>query len=163
MFDFALLFAQFVVMGLLAGWLTTGARDNILYPNQNEDLTAEVLTFARLRDGYPEAYEQLKHRAVESRAKQKWLFGLIVAAECVVSVALWIGCGWLGFAMLTGGDPQTARAVSVLAVTGFITIWGSFLMIGNHFAYWFGHEGAQHTHYNMVLWGMGALLLLALP
>lgn len=160
MFDIVLSLTQILMLTLIASWLTTGVRDNILYPAQNETFTTEVLTMARLKADYPESYELIAHRAIRDRATQLLLFRVAVVAESIVTLVLWVGVVLMGLALIGVVSPDLARAVAVLGTAGFIAIWAGFLIIGNHFAYWFGHEGAQNTHFQMTLWGTGVLIFL---
>ncbi len=162
MLDSAILLSQTLMLALIAAWLTVGVRDNILYPNQNETFTTEVLTMSRLKVEYPNFYDQIAHRVVSDRRHQIALFRLAVLIELVVTVLLWIGVLMMATSPLGWVADDTARSVAILGTTGFTAIWAGFLVIGNHFAYWFGHEGAQNTHYQMTLWGIGVLIFLCL-
>ena len=157
----AILFAQLVTTTALAGWLTTGVRDNLLYPSLNETYTAEVLEITRMREEYPEAYEKVAHRAISDRRLQLWAFRLVVAAELTATVLLWIGTLALLLALPGAIDAEVARTWAVIGVVAFVCVWSSFLIVGNHFCYWFGHEGAQNTHFQLTIWGVGTLILLA--
>ncbi len=157
----AILFAQLVTTTALAGWLTTGVRDNLLYPSLNETYTAEVLEITRMREEYPEAYEKVAHRAIIDRRLQLWAFRLVVAAELTATVLLWIGTLALLLALPGAIDAEVARTWAVIGVVAFVCVWSSFLIVGNHFCYWFGHEGAQNTHFQLTIWGVGTLILLA--
>ena len=157
----AILFAQLVTTTALAGWLTTGVRDNLLYPSLNETYTAEVLEITRMREEYPEAYEKVAHRAIIDRRLQLWAFRLVVAAELTATVLLWIGTMALLLALPGAIDAEVARTWAVIGVVAFVCVWSSFLIVGNHFCYWFGHEGAQNTHFQLTIWGVGTLMLLA--
>lgn len=157
----AILFAQLVTTTALAGWLTTGVRDNLLYPSLNETYTAEVLEITRMREEYPEAYEKVAHRAISDRRLQLWAFRLVVAAELTATALLWIGTLALLLALPGAIDAEVARTWAVIGVVAFVCVWSSFLIVGNHFCYWFGHEGAQNTHFQLTIWGVGTLILLA--
>ena len=86
-----ILIAQIASVGFLALWLTTGVRDNILYPSLNETFTAEVMEMTRLRRDYPECYALMAHRRIESRFVQRIVFRLIVVWEAIAALALWAG------------------------------------------------------------------------
>ncbi len=159
--DLALLLAQIVATVGLACWLTTGVLDNLLHPTMNETYTAEVLSMARMRDEYPDAYRQVAHRAISDRRIQKFVFRCVVAAELTATLLLWVGAGALAISLLGVLTAETARPVAMLGATAFLAIWSAFLIVGNYFCYWFCHEGAQNTHYQMTLWGLATLILLA--
>lgn len=159
--ELMLLVAQTASVFFLAAWLTTGVFENIFYPKLNSVFTSEVLEMTRLRDDYPEAYAMMAHRRIVNPATQKWLFRLIVLWELAATIALWIGYTVLTMAMFDLADPNIARALGLLGTILFTATWAGFLIAGNWFCYWFGHEGAQNTHFQMVLWGMATLVLLA--
>ncbi|MEM6889545.1 MAG: DUF2165 family protein [Pseudomonadota bacterium] len=161
MFENALLIAQLGATGFVAGWLTLGLRDNLLYPSVNETYTAEVLSMARMQAEYPTEFAQVAHRAVTDRNRQRLAFRLVVAAETAACVLLWLGVGAL-FMVFFGAVPMNfAQAIALLGALAFTSIWAGFLVVGNHFCYWFCHESAQNTHYQMTLWGLGTMILLA--
>ncbi|MFN3646729.1 MAG: DUF2165 family protein [Gemmobacter sp.] len=148
------------VLALMAAWLTLGLRDNLVHPDLNETFTAEVLSLARMKRDYAAIAAMVAHRAIDDRRTQRRLFRLIVAAEALVVLALWVAVATL-CAHLAGLLPHApAQAVGLLAAFGFTALWGAFLVAGNHFCYWFCHDAAQNTHFQLALWGMGAMLLL---
>ena len=155
-----LLAAQALATSLLAAWLTLGVRDNILYPSVNETYTAEVMEMTRLKAEYPDAYAPLAHRAITDRRLQQLAFRLVVCAELLAAIVLWIGVVALFMGMAGTGSPDTARSIAMTGAMLFTAVWAGFLIVGNHFCYWFCHEGAQNTHYQMTLWGLGTLILL---
>lgn len=156
-----LLAAQALTTSLIAAWLTLGARDNLLHPSVNETYTAEVMEMARMREEYPDAFAQVAHRAITNRATQQLAFRVVVAVEVSTTLVLWAGVIALLMAMAGIASPEAGRTVAMIGAMLFTAIWGSFLIVGNHFCYWFCHEGAQNTHYQMTLWGLGTLILLA--
>ena len=157
----ALLFAQMIATGALAGWLTLGVRDNLIYPSINETYTAEVMDMTRMREEYPEAYEQVSHRAISDRGTQRFAFRAVVMVELVATGLLWLGVVALFLAMAGATAPETARAIAIVGATIFFSVWAGMLIVGNHFCYWFGHEGAQNTHFQLTLCGIGTMVLLA--
>ncbi len=160
MFDLALLFAQLVATGSIAVWMFTGVRDNILYPSQNESYTAEVMEMRRIKADYPEAFEPVQHRAVTRRKTQLLAFRAVVIVEALACLVLSIGTVLLALALFGLLAQDTAKAVALLGATVFMSVWAGMLIVGNHFSYWFGHEGAQYTHFMMCLWGLGVMILL---
>lgn len=157
----ALLLAQLSATGAIASWLTLGVRDNLLHPSVNETYTADVMNMTRMRTEYPAEFAQVAHRAVSNRRIQLLAFRLIVVIELATVLLLWAGAAGLLMAISGFTLPETARALAICGATAFTTIWAGFLIVGNHFSYWFCHEGAQNTHYQMTLWGLGTLILLA--
>ena len=155
------LFAQTVSLALPAAWLTTGVRDNILHPPVNEVFTAQVLTMERMRTDWPQEYARVEHRAINNRGVQKGLFRLIVVSELVTALVMWGGVILLGLATLGIALPSLARDVAMIGALLFTAIWAMFTIVGNHFSYWFAHEGAQNTHFQLVLWGMANMVFLS--
>ena len=76
------------------------------------------------------------------------------------TILLWIGAGALTYSLFGAAALDTARALALLGCIAFTAVWSAFLVVGNYFSYWFGHEGAQNTHYQMTLWGIGVMILL---
>ncbi|MGR3715036.1 MAG: DUF2165 family protein [Shimia sp.] len=156
-----LLIAQTFALLLPALWLTTGVRDNILFPSMNEDVTANVLTMARMKEDYPKEYTRVAHRAVKNREWQKTIFRLIVAAELITAIVMWVGVALLALSAAGYALPSIARDVALLGAIMFTSVWAMFAVVRNHFSYWFGHEGAQNTHFQLLLWGLGTMIFLS--
>ncbi len=159
--EFALLIAQTSATFFLAAWLTTGALENLLKPVLNSTFTGEVMEMSRMAVDYPDHFELVKHRAVKNKRVQRLLFRLIVLWECIAAIVLWIGVVMLALALF-GAAAEAARAYALVGATLFTATWSGFLVVGNWFCYWYCHEGAQNTHYQMTLWGLGTMILLAL-
>ncbi|KPA21226.1 hypothetical protein shim_26910 [Shimia sp. SK013] len=157
-----LLTAQTVSLLLPTLWLTTGVRDNILHPSVNEVFTAQVLTMERMKEDYPDEYARVAHRAIKSRAWQTRFFRLIVAAEVMTVAVMWVGVVLLALAATGYAFPSMARDVALIGALMFTGVWSMFTIVGNHFSYWFCHEGAQTTHFQLLLWGLGNMILLNL-
>ena len=156
----ALLLAQAVSTGLIAAWLTLGVRDNLLYPEVNETYTAEVLSMTRMRQDYPKEFKQVSHRAITDRTTQSMAFRVVVVAESTACVLLWLGTIGLLMGLAGTALPETGRMLALLGSTAFTTVWAGFLIFGNHFCYWFCHDVAQNTHYQMTLWGLATMILM---
>ncbi|WP_370393425.1 DUF2165 domain-containing protein [Cognatishimia sp.] len=158
--DMMVLIAQCAAVFFLAAWLSTGFLENVRHPSLNETFTAQVLSMERMRNDFPEAYEVVAHRRIENPEVQKILFRLIVIWEGLATLALWLGVAGLVLAIFGAVEPSSAKALGVLGVLLFTATWAGFLIVGNWFCYWFCHEGAQNTHYQMTLWGLATLVLL---
>lgn len=158
MIDYAtlLLICQALAVSFLAAWLSIGVYENIRHPDINRAFTSEVLDLARIRESYPEIYIKIRHRRVANPKLQRWLFHLIVSAELLAACLLWIGALSLAF------GSYLAPMLALLGVMSFTTIWAGFLIVGNWFCYWFCHEAAQNTHFQMLLWGMATAIFLVL-
>ena len=157
-----LLFAQTVTVLMLALWLSVGLHDNLRHPNVNGEIVRDVLRMRRLREEYPDIYAQHENRAVTATAVQTMLYRLIVLAEGTVALLLWLSVAALGLAVVGAFDTESARQFALLGPLGFCVLWSSFLVAGNYWCYWMCHEGAQNTHFQMTLWGLGVLILLAI-
>ncbi|QBF33679.1 DUF2165 domain-containing protein [Thalassococcus sp. S3] len=161
MLDLVILLSQAVSVALMAAWLTLGVRDNILHPSVNEIYTAQVMQMSRMREDFPDEYALVAHRAVSSRATQQFAFRTVVVAELLTTIMLWIGVITLVMGLFGMTPTETGRALAMIGTLMFTCIWAGFLVVGNHFSYWFCHEDAQNTHYQMTLWGLGNLIFLA--
>jgi predicted small integral membrane protein len=155
--DIASLFlvCQALAVSFLAAWLTIGVYENIRHPVLNRTYTSEVLDLARLRNTYPEIYAKIAYRRISNKTLQHIAFVVIVIGELVATLLLWAGA----ISLFLG--TENAHVMAMLGVMSFTTVWASFLIAGNWFCYWFCHEAAQNTHYQMVLWGLATLILLA--
>ena len=158
--DVMLLVAQSATVFFLAAWLTTGVVENLFYPKLNSTFTAEVLDMARMREEYPEAYADVAHRRVSNPRIQIFLFRMIVLWELLATVALWIGFATILLALFGQIAADSGRTWALLGALMFTATWAGFLIMGNWFCYWFCHEGAQNTHYQMTLWGMATMIFL---
>lgn len=162
MYDIAILLAQTVSISLIAAWLATGVYDNIFFPELNETVTAQVMTLELMKEQYPEDYARVAHRAIASRSLQLLGFRAVVVAETIATLLLTVGAVALFLALFGAVESDTARALALVGATLFTLVWGSFLVVGNYFCYWYCHEGAQNTHYQMTLWGLGNMIFLSL-
>lgn len=160
MLDLVILLAQITLISGIAAWLSTGVWDNIRHPSNNEDFTAEVMEMRRMRAAYPDAFARVAHRAITRRSLQRMAFRLVVLAELAAALILWTGAMLLIASAFGFSDPDTARAIALLGATLFTAVWMGFLIVGNYFCYWFCHEWAQNTHYQMTFWGMGTMIFL---
>jgi len=161
--DALILLAQCFAVTAMAGWMLTGLWDNIAHPRINADLVDEVLTLARLRTDYPDAYERLKHRAINAPGLRRAIFGAAVTLEACAALGLLAGSLLLLLAMFGAIAPELARSVALIGTVLFSSVWAGFVIMGNYFCYWCGHEGAQNTHFQLLLCGLGTLILLILP
>ena len=153
--------AQTCLTAYLAAWLLLGIRDNIVHPSMNGAFTAEVLELTRLRETYPADYALVQNRRVTSPGRQRAAFLFIVTCETLACLVLWVAAGWMALALLGLADLGPARTAALAGALAFTSVWAGFLIAGNHFAYWYCHEWAQNTHFQMVLWGIGTMIFLA--
>ena len=160
--EFTMLLIQTGAVLLLMSWLLTGVLENLFQPRINLEFTAEVLDMARMREAYPELYEQVAYRRIANPSVQKLLFWVIVCWETLSLIALGIGLVSLLGAMFMSTDPDVTRQCALIGVFCFTSIWAGFLVAGNWFCYWFGHEGAQNTHFQLLQWGVLTLILLSI-
>ncbi|MFY0311813.1 DUF2165 domain-containing protein [Leisingera sp. D0M16] len=160
MLETTILAAQAVSVAFMAAWLTIGALENLLHPFLNETYTAEVMDMTRMREEYPEAYRFVAYRRVTSSRLRRGLFRCIVVWEIAATAALWAGSAALAMSAAGRLPQDTAIALGLAGTLMFTATWCGFLIAGNWFCYWFGHEGGQNTHFQMTLWGMLNAVLL---
>lgn len=156
-----LLLAQFAMVLMLTLWLSVGVHDNLRHPEVNHQFVAQVLAMTRLKEEFPELYALHANRAIKSERTQQLLFWAIVAIEASATLALWAGSAVLLGAVLGVVDIDTARGFGLFGTLAFTMIWSGFLVAGNYWCYWMCHEGAQNTHFQMTLWGIGVMVLLS--
>ena len=157
----ALIIAQTGMVLMLAVWLSVAVYDNIRTPAVNGTLVSEVLTMQRLQDEYPDLYALHQGRVVTDERVHRFMFRLIVTAEVLTAIALWAGAVTMALAFWGAVQIETARGIAMLGALAFSGVWSGFLIFGNYWCYWMCHDGAQSTHFKLVLWGLGVLLLLA--
>ncbi len=161
MFDTVILIAQTVSIAAIAAWLATGVYDNIFYPDNNELYTSQVMSMERMQVDFPDEYARVAHRAVTNRTVHLLAFRVVVLAELLACLILIAGTVALLMALAGTATVETARSIALLGATAFTAVWAGFLIVGNYFCYWFCHEDGQNTHYQMTLWGMANIILLA--
>ncbi len=160
MLDTVLLGVACLNLAFMAAWLTVGALENLFHPFLNETYTAQVMDMERMREEYPEAYEHVAYRRLTSPGLRKLLFRFIVAWELLAMTSLWVGATALGGAVLSIAAPDTAITLGLIGTALFCSVWAGFLIAGNYFCYWFGHEGGQNTHFQMLHWGLANAVIL---
>ena len=154
------LLVQSIAVLLLGGWMLTGALDNLLNPRLNGEFVAMVLKLERLQELYPDLYEQFKYRRVERSSVQWLFFGAIVLTECSACLLLLLGSGLMFHAWLTVSDPALAKSIALVGTLVFVSVWAGMIVFGNWFLYWMSHEWAQNSHFQLLLWGLGTMILL---
>lgn len=160
MFDTVILALCGANLVFIAAWMTVGTLENLFHPFLNETYTAEVMDMARMREEYPEAYARVAHRRLTNTHLRKGLFMVIVAFELIVMILLWIAAVSVLLAMFGNVAVVTALSFGLIGAGAFSSIWAGFLVVGNYFCYWFGHEGGQNTHFQMLQWGLLSMILL---
>ena len=146
----------------MAAWLTIGVVENIVHPFLNETFTALVLDMERMRAGYPEAYEHVAYRRLASRRTQRAFFFVAIFLEVVTVICLWAAVIALGASVGGWLSVEIALGLALIGATMFSSLWAGFLIMGNYFCYWFGHEDGQNTHFHMLHWGMAATLMVVI-
>ena len=158
MADTQFLVIQIVLTALPAAWMMLGVLDNIRYPDINRNDVSRVLRLDSLEE-WPEVYARVSHRRITDPRAVRFIFGLIVFAECLAAVLLSAGAIALA-AQLTGlwpgGVPLLLARAGALV---FTCVWGGMLIGGQWFYYWYGDFG-QQTHLLALIWGMCTLLAL---
>ena len=154
------LLGQTVLVGLLAGWLTLAALENIRAPSVNRDLVAAVLSMETMGRAWPEIYEVFKRNRITDPRVHGCVFATIVAVESITALVLIGATLALVGAVLGLVGVDAARIIACAGTLGFTAIWGMFLIGGQWAHYWVGHEGAQATHFMLTLWGIGTYLAL---
>ena len=142
-----------VLVGLLAGWLTLGAIENIRFPEVNRALVRDVLSMSRVAEEQPQIYALTKGNRITSDVLHRRLFAAIVAVECIAAAVLIWGTVALGLAALGLAAARHARITAGAGTILFTLIWGAFLVGGQWVHYWAAWKDSQFTHYFMTLWG----------
>ncbi|MEM0947743.1 MAG: DUF2165 family protein [Pseudomonadota bacterium] len=154
------LLAQAAITGCLAAWTVTAVRDNWMHPALNLEAVAMVMRFDRMAEEYPEDFARIAHRKIDDPRLHRLTFRLIVACETTAAILLILGTLLMFMAAFGAVGITAAKAVAVAGTVAFASTWAGFVAGGNHFAYWYCHEGAQTTHMLLVSWGILATILL---
>ena len=150
---------QGVLVMLQAAWLTLGVCTNIRHPGYNKEYIISVLTMELVKEN-PELYETFAHRRITHPGIHNLVFGVLLLVQISVSCLLWLGGVGLILATTSWVSGGIASTLAVCGVLGFTLIWGSFLVGGEWFLYWASERSPQYTHFFMLLWGVGTLVLL---
>lgn len=156
-----LFWVQAVALLMPALWLTIAVRDNLLHPSLNGPYVAQTLAMEEMRRDYPEAYAKVAHRRIASARVANLFFALAILWELLACFALWGALAVFLMASLGMANPSLAQAAGLAAAAIFTTTWAGFLIVGNHFCYWYARESGQATHFQMLFWGIGTTILLA--
>lgn len=156
-----LFWVQAVSLFMPAVWLTIAVRDNLLHPSLNGPYVAQTLAMEEMRRDYPDAYTRVAHRRITATRLANLFFGLAIAWEIFACLALWGSLALFLLASLGLADQVAAQAVGLAASMIFTATWGGFLIVGNHFCYWYARESGQATHFQMLFWGIATTILLA--
>jgi len=159
--DFFPLFGQSAVVAMEAAWLTVAVFDNIRYPRLNERGFARVLSMELVKQQDPDVYADVSDRRVDNPRMEKVLFRMLVAAEVIVSILLWLGALALLLAAFGLFDDDAANTLAHIGVLGFIAIWASLLIGGQWFWYRIGLAAAQQAHFFLTIWGIATLTYLS--
>ncbi|MEM7177398.1 MAG: DUF2165 family protein [Pseudomonadota bacterium] len=159
--DMMVLIAQTCLLGYLAAWMITGVRDNIVHPSINGVLVQQVMELRRMQEEAPDEFHLLKSRRITNRRTQRGLFVAIVIFEFLTAILLLAGVAAMALAVFGAIDAESAKVVALAGALSFTTVWCGMLVVGNHFAYWCFHEGAQNTHFQLACLGVGEMILLA--
>ncbi|WP_158966114.1 DUF2165 family protein [Chachezhania sediminis] len=158
--DFMILLAQCFAVSVLAAWMVVGVLGNLRHPSINGELVDDVLTMTSLQSGFPSAYERLKHRRIDNAGLRRLVYRAAITLECAAAIGLTLGAILLFLAMLGLAGPVAARSVAVVGAILFSSVWAGFVIIGDYFCYWCGHESAQNTHFQLLMCGLGTILFL---
>ena len=124
--DTATLIAQTFVIAALAGWMTLGVKDNIQHPDMNRSSVIKVLQMDLLAEMYPDDFKQIAQRRVVNPALHNTVYRLIVIAELVAAILLWIGAVWLAFATFGVANAESARIAGLIGTISFTSVWPGF-------------------------------------
>ena len=159
--NFFPLFGQSAIVAMEAAWLTVAVFDNIRYPRLNERGFARVLSMELVKQQDPDVYADVSDRRVDNPRMEKVLFRMLVAAEVIVSILLWLGALALLLAAFGLFDDDAANTLAHIGVLGFIAIWASLLIGGQWFWYRIGLAAAQQAHFFLTIWGIATLTYLS--
>jgi predicted small integral membrane protein len=161
MSHFLPLFSQSAIVALQAAWLTLAVHENIRHPEVNARAFFAVLSLQAIKRHDAAVYRRVAYRRIASPKARKRLFRLLLGAEIVVTILLWIAALALLAAAIGLIGAVTANILANFAVLSFTVIWACFLVGGEWFLYWIGMPRAQQVHFFLILWGIATLTYLA--
>lgn len=154
------LIAQTGVTAMIAVWMSVAVRSNWMLPVFNRSAVERVMRLELMEVEFPEEFPHVAHRRIDSPRVHAVVFRLIVLAETLAAVVLFVGALLLFLSIFGVGEVETARIVAASGLLIFSGIWAAFVTGGDHFAYWFSHASSQATHMTLVLWGFAGLILV---
>jgi len=161
MHPFFPLFAQAGVVAFQALWLSIAAFDNVRHSGLSEPVFTNVLRMGLVAKGDPAAFREVGYRRIENPRTDRLLFHMLVGAETIVAILLWLGALALLLAALGIVAQGVARSLATIAVLGFTAIWGTLIAGGMWFFERIGMAEAMGGHYVLTIWGVAVLIFLA--
>jgi len=155
-----MLLVETVLVAALGIWMTVAVYDNWRHAKLNREAVAMVMRFDLMERDYPEDYQSVAHRKVESEATISLLFAAIRWAETLAAILL-LGAalGLVGAAFgAIGAEGATIFAIAACAF--FTLIWSGFIIGGNYFHYYYCHQWGQSNHFMFMYWGFFVMLVL---
>ncbi|MBN9020496.1 MAG: DUF2165 family protein [Rhizobiales bacterium] len=149
-----ILLAQALLVAGLAGWLGIGAFENIRVPRANADMVADVIAMRVIRAESPELFRLVGGNRIESPLFHRFAFAAIVIAESLSVILMTAGSLGLLGALAGFWAVEPAKIIAAAGVLGFTMVWSGFLVGGQWFHYFLGHQEAQHTHFMLAIWGV---------
>lgn len=145
------------MLAALAAWLTLAVFNNIRDPGTNIHLIGVMIRMDLIKED-AKLGNGLEHRAINDPALARLLLHIVIVAQIVISIALWIAV-LVTFAALWGSaTPATAKAIGTLAILLFGALWVFFLCGGLWFGYWMKMPQVQQVH--LSLFGITMLMLI---
>lgn len=151
-------FPKTAALVAIAAWLTIAAGNNQRDKPTNWLLLGVMMRQDLLKDE-PVLGQGLKDRRIDDPDFPKTALKVIIGAQILIAVLLWIaaifsGLDWLGYI-----DGVVAAAAINVAVGAFFALWTTFLCGGLWFGYWIKTWHVQQVHFTLfiialLLWQM---------
>jgi predicted small integral membrane protein DUF2165 len=144
----------------LAAWLSFAVANNIRDPDTNEYLLGTMFRMDLIKED-PRMGTGIEHRSYTSEVAPKRVLQLVVAAQLMLSGALWVAAlamlgSWIGVVSIPIGV-----AIGNIALCGFLALWTIFLCGGMWFGYWMKMPQVQQVHLALFIIAILGLVLVA--
>jgi len=143
-------FPRTAALVAIATWLTIAVLNNWRDQPTNWALLGTMMRQDLLKDE-PVLGQGLKHRRIEDPEFPKKTLKIIIGAQVLIAMLLWIaaivsGLDWLGYV-----DGIFAIATINIAVGAFFALWTIFLCGGLWFGYWIKTWHVQQVHFTLFI------------
>ena len=137
----------------IAVWLTIAVGNNWRDKATNTTLLGVMIRQELLEDE-PVVGQGLKDRRIEDPDFPDKALEMIIAAQIIVALLLWIAAILSGLAWIGVADATVATAFINVAIGFFFALWTAFLCGGLWFGYWIKTWHVQQVHFTLFIIGL---------
>lgn len=158
-----LIWVKVLIAAALAAFVAVLAVNNIRDPGTNFVAVHRMFSMRELRDD-PQVGNGVTWRAIDSPLVHRAAYVAVIIVQAVAAATLgWAavllaGAGLAGQGM--GHGMAHAVAMGDLGLLIFSALWLGMFVVGTWFAYWVKMGPVQQGHLNLLLVGLGSLLVM---